>query len=104
MKSGIVAFKTTTPTGAVRVMQAGFNLDSPWLCKRHSGHWQNAIPPLRSYYININFKGNCREAVEFYSQVFGTGKLQFMTFGEMAQGPDPQFILLNNLKEWIMHT
>lgn len=52
----------------------------------------------------INFQGNCREAVEFYEQVFGTDKPDFMTFGEMPQGPDSQFTLPDNLKSWIMHT
>lgn len=52
----------------------------------------------------INFKGNCREAVEFYAQVFGTEKPQFMTFGDMPPVPDPQFTLPEELKNWVMHT
>lgn len=52
----------------------------------------------------INFKGNCREAVEFYAQVFGTEKPHFMTFGEMPQGPDSQCALPDDLKGLIMHT
>ncbi|MBP2636995.1 MAG: hypothetical protein H6Q72_2902 [Firmicutes bacterium] len=32
--------------------------------------------------VFLNFNGNCREAVEFYAQVFGTEKPQFMTFGD----------------------
>lgn len=52
----------------------------------------------------INFKGNCREAVEFYSEVFGTERPQFMTFGEMPLGADSQFAVPDDLKSWIMHT
>lgn len=51
----------------------------------------------------INFKGNCREAVEFYSQVFGTEKPQIMTFGDMPPVKDPQFTLPEELKSWVMH-
>lgn len=57
--------------------------------------------PVEAY---LSFKGNCREAVEFYSQVFGTEKPQFMTYGEAPQGPDLQFALPDDLKGWIMHT
>jgi len=52
----------------------------------------------------INFKGNCREAVEFYSQVFETEKPKIMTFGDMPPVPDPKFILPEELKNWVMHT
>jgi PhnB protein len=52
----------------------------------------------------INFKGNCREAVEYYSQVFKTEKPKFMTFGDMPQGLEAKFVLPDNLKGWIMHT
>jgi PhnB protein len=51
----------------------------------------------------INFKGNCREAVEFYAQVFGTEKPQIMTFGDMPPDPDQQFTLPEELKNWVMH-
>ena len=57
--------------------------------------------PVEAY---LNFKGNCREAVEFYSQVFDTEKPHFMTFGEMPLGPESQFSLPDDLKDWIMHT
>ena len=32
--------------------------------------------------VYLVFNGNCREAVEFYADVFNTEKPQFMTFGE----------------------
>ncbi len=51
----------------------------------------------------INFKGNCREAVEFYTQVFGTEKPQIMTFGDMPPAPDPKFTLPEEMKNWVMH-
>jgi PhnB protein len=50
----------------------------------------------------INFNGNCREAVEFYAQVFGTEKPQIMTFGDTP--PDPEFALPEEAKNLVMHT
>ncbi|HEY8911125.1 MAG TPA: VOC family protein [Desulfosporosinus sp.] len=50
----------------------------------------------------INFNGNCREAVEFYVQVFGTEKPPLMTFGDAP--PDPKFTLPEEAKGLIMHT
>lgn len=50
----------------------------------------------------INFNGNCREAVEFYSEVFGAEGQQIMTFGEMPTGPD--FILPEEAENLVLHT
>ncbi|HJV45511.1 MAG TPA: VOC family protein [Bacillota bacterium] len=52
--------------------------------------------------IYINFNGNCREAVEFYVEVFGTEKPQFMTFGDAP--PNPESKLPEEAKQLIMHT
>ncbi|WP_409346710.1 VOC family protein [Paenibacillus sp. MBLB4367] len=52
--------------------------------------------------VYINFNGNCREAVEFYAEVFGTDKPQMMTFGQTP--PDPSFTLPEEAKDLIMHT
>jgi len=52
--------------------------------------------------VYLNFKGNCREAVEFYAEVFGTDQPKFMTFGETPQHPD--YPLSEEAKSWIMHT
>ena len=52
--------------------------------------------------VYINFNGKCREAVEFYAQVFGTEKPQIMTYGDMP--PDPEFTLPEEAKNLIMHT
>ncbi len=52
--------------------------------------------------VYINFNGNCREAVEFYAQVFGTEKPQIMTFGETP--PNPEFPLPDEAKNLVMHT
>jgi PhnB protein len=52
--------------------------------------------------VYINFNGNCREAVEFYSQVFGTEKPEIMTFGDAP--PDPEFVLPEEAKNLVMHT
>ncbi|WP_239614316.1 VOC family protein [Cohnella mopanensis] len=51
--------------------------------------------------VYLNFNGNCREAVEYYAQVFGTGKPPFMTFGDHP--PDPRFELPEEAKNLIMH-
>jgi PhnB protein len=52
--------------------------------------------------VYINFNGNCREAVEYYAQVFGTEQPQIMTFGETP--PDPNFALPEEAKDLVMHT
>jgi PhnB protein len=49
----------------------------------------------------INFNGNCREAVNYYAEVFGTEKPQFMTFAEMP--PDPAFPATDEIKNLVMH-
>lgn len=50
----------------------------------------------------INFNGNCREAVEFYSQAFGTEKPQIMSFGDAP--PNPEFPLPEEAKNLVMHS
>lgn len=52
--------------------------------------------------VYINFNGNCREAVEFYAQVFGAEKPKIMTFGDMP--PSPGFTLPEEAKNLVMHT
>lgn len=52
--------------------------------------------------VYINFNGNCREAVEFYAQVFETEKPQIMTFGDAP--PEPGHVLPEDAKHLIMHT
>lgn len=52
--------------------------------------------------VYINFNGNCREAVEFYAEVFGSEKPKFMLFGDMP--PDPEFQLAEEAKNLVMHT
>ncbi|MFJ5623950.1 VOC family protein [Peribacillus loiseleuriae] len=52
--------------------------------------------------VYLNFNGNCREAVEFYAQVFETEKPQIMTFGESP--PNPEFPLPEEAKNLVMHT
>ncbi|MDP4086457.1 MAG: glyoxalase/bleomycin resistance/extradiol dioxygenase family protein [Bacillota bacterium] len=48
--------------------------------------------------VYVNFNGNCREAVEFYAQVFGSEKPQFMTFGETSPN------LSEEAKSLVLHT
>lgn len=52
--------------------------------------------------VYINFNGNCREAVEFYAQVFGTEKPHIFTFGDMP--PNPEFALPKEAQNLVMHT
>jgi len=48
----------------------------------------------------INFKGNCREAVEFYANVFESEKAKIMTYGEQDHG----FPMPEETKNLVMHT
>jgi len=50
----------------------------------------------------INFNGNCREAVEFYAEVFETEAPKIMLFGDMP--PDDAFPLTEETKKLVMHT
>ena len=49
----------------------------------------------------IIFNGNCREAVEYYAESFGTEKPQIMTFGSMP--PDPEFRIPEEAKNLVLH-
>jgi PhnB protein len=55
-----------------------------------------------SVYAYINFDGNCREAVEFYRQVFGTEDPEIMTFEDAP--PDPEFPIQDEHKHLVLHT
>ena len=52
--------------------------------------------------LYINFNGNCREAVEFYSDVFKIEKPEIMTYGDNP--PDLNFVLSEDTKKLVMHT
>jgi PhnB protein len=52
--------------------------------------------------VYLNFNGNCREAVEFYAQVFENENPQITTFGETP--PDPNFTLPEEAKNLVMHS
>jgi PhnB protein len=52
--------------------------------------------------VYVNFNGNCRQAVEFYAQVFGTEKPKINTYGENP--PNPEFPLPEEMKNLVMHT
>lgn len=52
--------------------------------------------------VYINFNGNCREAVMFYAEAFGTEQPKIMTFGEQPQNPD--YPLPEEAKDLVMHT
>ncbi|PWW25498.1 PhnB protein [Cytobacillus oceanisediminis] len=50
----------------------------------------------------LNFNGNTREAVEFYTEVFETEKPEIMTFGDSP--PNPEYPLPEEAKNLVMHT
>ena len=52
--------------------------------------------------VYLTFNGNCREAAEFYAEVFQTEKPEIMTFGESPQSPD--FVLPEEAKDLVLHT
>ena len=50
----------------------------------------------------LNFNGNCREAANFYAEVFKTEQPKIMTFDD---GPkDPNFEIPEEAKNLVMHT
>ncbi len=55
-----------------------------------------------SFHVYVNFDGNCREAVEFYRQVFDAEAHEIMTFGEAP--PDPELPIPEEHKDLVMHT
>ncbi|MFC4302928.1 VOC family protein [Cohnella boryungensis] len=52
-------------------------------------------------YAYLTFNGNCREAVEFYAQVFGVEKPQIMAYGDGP--PSPDHPLPEEAKDLVMH-
>ena len=50
----------------------------------------------------INFNGNCREAVNFYTDVFRAEKRSIMTYGDIPANPD--FPMSEASKKRVMHT
>lgn len=52
--------------------------------------------------VYLNFNGNCREAVEYYAEVFETEDPKYMTFGDTPENPD--YPLPDEAKALIMHT
>lgn len=52
--------------------------------------------------VYLNFNGNCREAVTFYAQVFGTQEPKMMSFGDAP--PNPDYALPEEAKSLIMHS
>jgi len=51
--------------------------------------------------VYINFNGNCREAVEFYAEVFKTDKPKIMAFGDTP--PNPEFAIPEEAKKLVIH-
>ena len=51
--------------------------------------------------VYLNFQGNARDAIRFYTDVFGSETAQMMTFGEAP--PHPDHPLPEEAKDMIMH-
>ncbi|NMO97068.1 VOC family protein [Paenibacillus lemnae] len=49
----------------------------------------------------LNFKGNSRQAIEFYTEVFNLETPQIMTFGALP--PNPEHPIPEEASEWVMH-
>ncbi|MFC4777646.1 VOC family protein [Paenibacillus sp. GCM10023252] len=52
--------------------------------------------------VYLNFAGNCRDAVEYYAEVFSLPAPKIMTFGETPQHPD--YPLPEEAKNMVMHS
>lgn len=52
--------------------------------------------------VYIRFNGNCRQAVEYYADVFGCQKQNIMTFGQFHNETD--FPTAGEAKNRVMHT
>lgn len=52
--------------------------------------------------VYLNFDGNCREAVEFYAEVFNTEMQEIMTFGQMP--PEEGMTIPEDIKDKVLHT
>lgn len=50
----------------------------------------------------INFQGNCREALEFYQQVFSTESPEIITYGDAS--PESGFPFKEEDRDLIMHS
>ena len=50
----------------------------------------------------IRFNGNCRQAVEYYAEVFGCQEPNIMTFGQFHNESD--FPMSEEVKNQVMHT
>ncbi|MBS4194401.1 VOC family protein [Lederbergia citri] len=51
--------------------------------------------------VYMNFNGNCREAVEYYAQVFNLGTPEIMTFGD--QPPHPDYPHTEEMNKLVLH-
>ena len=56
---------------------------------------------LGTFQLFINFNGECREAVEFYSKLFKSDVVNLMTYADMT--PDPNFTVTEADKDKIMY-
>jgi PhnB protein len=51
--------------------------------------------------VYLYFNGNCREAVEYYAQVFETEQSQIMAYGDNP--PNPEYPLPEEAKDLVLH-
>lgn len=51
----------------------------------------------------INFKGECREAIELYTRAFGAQVSDLSLFKDIPQTPDGSMEILEPQMQWILH-
>lgn len=51
--------------------------------------------------VYLYFNGNCREAVEYYSEVFDSGTPRIMAYGETPENPEQP--MSDEMKQRVMH-
>ncbi len=56
----------------------------------------------KTFSLFINFDGNCREAVDFYAQVFRSEVQGLMTYGQMP--PDPEYPVADEDREHVLYS
>ncbi len=53
-------------------------------------------------HVSLAFEGKAREALTFYTGVFGLPMPEIMSYSDMP--PDPDWVLPEEAKDWIMYT
>lgn len=52
--------------------------------------------------VFINFRGNCKDAVKYYADIFRLEEPKFMKFGDMPS--DPLYPIPDSISEYVLYT